>query len=133
MIRCGAGVARGLVSLQGGCCRQTGLPLLVQRLGHQYAGGTLQPSVADQQQGHRSRSSLESQPNPTTPIAQAAQQAPGAVTFALAGASTTAAQHAPAPVAAWRGLPVTAAPAARGRGWSYPAVDPCCSAVPPGR
>ena len=25
-----------------------------------------QPPVADQQQGHRSRSSLESQPNPTT-------------------------------------------------------------------
>ena len=61
--RCG----QGLVSLERWPCGDASLPLLFQSLCHQQAGGTLQPSVADQQQGHRSRSSLESQPNPTTP------------------------------------------------------------------
>ena len=61
--RCG----QGLVSVEWQSCRDAALPLVFQRLCHQHAGGTLESSIADQQQGHRSRNSLESQPNPTTP------------------------------------------------------------------
>ena len=57
---------QGLVTLECWPCRDAALPLLFQRFCHQPAGRTLQPSVADQQQGHRSRSNLESQPKPTT-------------------------------------------------------------------
>ena len=64
-LRCSCG--EGLMPLEWWPCCDASLTLLLQSLCHQQAGGTLQPSVADQQQGHRSRSSLESQPNPTTP------------------------------------------------------------------
>ena len=64
-LRCSRG--KGLVALECWPCCDASLTLLFQSFCHQQAGGALQPSVADQQQGHRSRSSLESQPNPTTP------------------------------------------------------------------